>query len=206
MTLTMSAPAATANVSASWKLMPHSAWPAAMSVSGAASPYGRIWRSIAGVAVPALRAGRRRTRCGRCSASSRGRGGPCRGAGESGVGEAAAGRRPRRDRRRCRPSRGATAGDESDGLAVAPRRAGAATSERDGDREDGAHGRRMTSTWIGTSASRRDAAPGIPGRRRVEVGLLPSLVRARSGSAGLWPSHTLSASALPGGVVRLGRV
>jgi hypothetical protein len=31
------------------------------------------------------------------------------------------------------------------------------------------------------------------------AGLLPSLVRTRSGSAGLWSSHTLSAHALPGG-------
>ena len=43
----MSAPAATANVIASWKLMPHSAWCAASSVSGVALAYGRTWRSIA---------------------------------------------------------------------------------------------------------------------------------------------------------------
>ncbi len=34
MTETTGAPAAAANVSASWKLMPHSAWPAAISASG----------------------------------------------------------------------------------------------------------------------------------------------------------------------------
>src|SRR4029079_1611848 len=45
-TLTMSAPAATANVIESWKLIPHSAWCAASSVSGAAVAYGRIFRSI----------------------------------------------------------------------------------------------------------------------------------------------------------------
>src|SRR5258708_22704840 len=46
-TLTMSAPAATANVIESWKLIPHSAWWAASRFSGASVPYGRIWRSIA---------------------------------------------------------------------------------------------------------------------------------------------------------------
>jgi hypothetical protein len=45
-TLTMSAPLATANVIESWKLMPHSAWWAASSVSGGLVAYGRIWRSI----------------------------------------------------------------------------------------------------------------------------------------------------------------
>ena len=34
--------------------MPHSAWCAASSVSGAASPYGRIWRSMPASRVPAL--------------------------------------------------------------------------------------------------------------------------------------------------------
>ena len=34
MTETTGAPAAAANVSASWKLMPHSAWPAAIRASG----------------------------------------------------------------------------------------------------------------------------------------------------------------------------
>ena len=33
-TETIGAPAAAAKVSASWKLMPHSAWPAAISASG----------------------------------------------------------------------------------------------------------------------------------------------------------------------------
>src|SRR6478752_1557394 len=42
----MSAPAATANVSESWKLIPHSAWWAAIRVSGVAVAYGRICRSI----------------------------------------------------------------------------------------------------------------------------------------------------------------
>src|SRR3954454_4751444 len=41
MTLRIGAPAATANVSESWKLMPQSAWPAARSVSGVVPPYGR---------------------------------------------------------------------------------------------------------------------------------------------------------------------
>ena len=45
MTETIGAPAATAKVSASWKLIPHSAWPAAMSASGVVLAYGRIWRS-----------------------------------------------------------------------------------------------------------------------------------------------------------------
>ena len=45
MTDTSGAPAAAANVIASWKLIPHSAWPAAMSASGVALEYGRIWRS-----------------------------------------------------------------------------------------------------------------------------------------------------------------
>jgi hypothetical protein len=45
-TLTMSAPAATANVIESWKLIPHSAWWAASSVSGVAVAYGRIWSLI----------------------------------------------------------------------------------------------------------------------------------------------------------------
>ena len=34
MTETIGAPAAAAKVRASWKLMPHSAWPAAISASG----------------------------------------------------------------------------------------------------------------------------------------------------------------------------
>ena len=38
---TIGAPAAAANVSASWKLIPHSAWPAARSASGAVLPYGQ---------------------------------------------------------------------------------------------------------------------------------------------------------------------
>ena len=46
MTDVMSAPAATANVSESWKLMPQSAWWAASRVSGAVSVYGRILRLI----------------------------------------------------------------------------------------------------------------------------------------------------------------
>jgi hypothetical protein len=37
---TIGAPAATANVSASWKLIPQSAWPAARIVSGAVPVYG----------------------------------------------------------------------------------------------------------------------------------------------------------------------
>ena len=45
MTETTGAPAAAANVSASWKLMPHSAWPAAIRASGVVLAYGRIWRS-----------------------------------------------------------------------------------------------------------------------------------------------------------------
>ena len=45
MTETIGAPAAAANVSASWKLIPHSAWPAAISASGVVVPYGRISRS-----------------------------------------------------------------------------------------------------------------------------------------------------------------
>ena len=36
---------AAAKVMASWKLIPHSAWPAAISVSGVALAYGRICRS-----------------------------------------------------------------------------------------------------------------------------------------------------------------
>ncbi len=42
---TIGAPAATANVSESWKLMPQSAWPAVISASGVVVPYGRIWTS-----------------------------------------------------------------------------------------------------------------------------------------------------------------
>ena len=45
MTDTSGAPLAEANVSASWKLIPHSAWPAVMSASGVDVPYGRISRS-----------------------------------------------------------------------------------------------------------------------------------------------------------------
>ena len=45
MTETIGAPAAAAKVSASWKLIPHSAWPAAISASGVVVPYGRISRS-----------------------------------------------------------------------------------------------------------------------------------------------------------------
>ena len=46
--------------------------------------------------------------------------------------------------------------------------------------------------------------PSPKGNRRASsLGLLPSPVRAGSGSAGLWPCHTLSASALPGGDVQL---
>jgi hypothetical protein len=45
MTETTGAPAAAAKVSASWKLMPHSAWPAVMSASGVVPAYGSTWRS-----------------------------------------------------------------------------------------------------------------------------------------------------------------
>ena len=53
----------------------------------------------------------------------------------------------------------------------------------------------------------QNAASGCRGRRQIEsCGLLPSPVRAGSGSAGLWPVATLSAhAALPGGDIRLGR-
>jgi hypothetical protein len=44
-TETIGVPALAAKVRASWKLIPHSAWPAPMSLSGAVVPYGRIWRS-----------------------------------------------------------------------------------------------------------------------------------------------------------------
>ena len=50
----MSAPAAAANVSESWKLIPHSAWWAARSVSGVALAYGSTWRSTSCRRVPAL--------------------------------------------------------------------------------------------------------------------------------------------------------
>ena len=45
-TETTGAPAAAAKVSASWKLIPHSACPAAISASGVVVAYGRISRSI----------------------------------------------------------------------------------------------------------------------------------------------------------------
>src|SRR6185312_7525778 len=48
-----------------------------------------------------------------------------------------------------------------------------------------------------------DAALRIGERRKSSLGLLPSPVRAGSGSAGLWSCHTLSASALPGGGLQL---
>ena len=46
MTDTMGAPAATANVIESWKLIPHSAWWAARIASGAVPPYGRMSRAM----------------------------------------------------------------------------------------------------------------------------------------------------------------
>jgi hypothetical protein len=48
-TLVIGAPAATANVSESWKLIPQSAWPAwpaARTASGAVPPYGRTSRAM----------------------------------------------------------------------------------------------------------------------------------------------------------------
>ena len=43
---TIGAPAATAKVSASWKLIPHSAWWAARIASGAVPPYGSTSSSM----------------------------------------------------------------------------------------------------------------------------------------------------------------
>ena len=50
MTDTTGAPAAAANVSASWKLIPHSAWPAAISASGAVRAVRQDLEVDAGVA------------------------------------------------------------------------------------------------------------------------------------------------------------
>ncbi len=49
-TETTGAPAAAANVSASWKLIPHSAWPAAISASGVGGGVRQDLEVDAGVA------------------------------------------------------------------------------------------------------------------------------------------------------------
>ena len=117
--------------------------------------------------------GRRRTRCGWCSASSRARTGPCPGGPAS----------------RARPTPatdGATGeadavdGGAGDGLGVAASRSRRRRARRRRAREDAF----MDSTSGSITERRR---PRKPGRRIESMGLLPSLVRARSGSAGLWP-------------------
>ena len=57
MTDTIGAPLAEANVRASWKLMPHSAWPAVMSASGVDRAIRQDLEVDAGRVVPAVRPG-----------------------------------------------------------------------------------------------------------------------------------------------------
>ena len=181
-------PAATANVSASWKLMPHSAW------SRGEDRLGRRRCRTAAPRAPRRHPrtspspARRRTRVVRVRASSRGRGGPGRRAGG-------------RDRRRPtdaapRPtgrSSGRGAGDggrpRSTGRAAGRRpEPHAATTRRERGEEGGARATRRDwrwSRWLG-SPERQDRRPRMPGTASNRAGLLPTPVRTGSGSAGLW--------------------
>ena len=186
MTDTIGAPAAAANVSESWKLMPHSAWPAAMSASGVVVAVRQDLEVDAGVVVPALRLARRRTRCGSCSASSRARAGRCpsgRRPTRDGAARRATARSGDAERRRRRPA--------ARGLRRASPHAAAhevATSTTREAARAAVHGVSAVD-WTSRSPSNRTRKrrPRVPGTASTSrSGLLPSPVRAGSGSAGLW--------------------
>ena len=164
--------------------MPHSAWCAASSVSGVALAYGRISRSIAASSYqPFARATKKPVWLVFGVQSSARR-------TLAGSGGALGGRRRARWRAGCR---GTGRSRVWPPLQAATTRATASATVGFGCHADS--GPRC-------SASRDEERRPGTGRRRVRV-LLPSLVRTRSGSAGLWSGHTLSAHALPGGGIQL---
>ena len=197
----MSAPLATANVIESWKLIPHSAWWAARSVSGASVAYGRILNSMPAWSYqPFARATKKPVWSvfGVQSSARRtvargpvGRLGDATSAG--GDGDTAA-------------ADGLADSDDDDPVgADEPPASLAQPANKATTRTADANFTTDIDFTTAHFCSKRKHRPGYRDGGSESMGLLPSLVRARSGSAGLWSGHTLSASALPGGDLQLRR-
>ena len=209
MTDTIGAPAATANVSESWKLIPHSACPAPTSASGAVRAVREDPEVDAGIAVPAVRGRHVEARVVRV-------GGPVQREPDRPERGVRGGRRGRRGWRRASGDPiGPTATSVPDGVAagLAGRASPAGSARRGDERDTECRGEQplhaVVPGWMVMEApvahrTCETPSPGFRGRRQRVDGPASFAGISRIRFRGSVALATLSAhEALPGGGVRL---